>query len=68
MAQKKVYKSTTDKKLDGVCAGLADYVNLDPTVVRIGFVLLTLVSGIFPGLIAYVILAVIMPKESEITK
>lgn len=32
---KKLYKSTTDKKIDGVCAGIAAYLNLDPTVVRI---------------------------------
>lgn len=65
MAFKRVYKSTTDKKLDGVCAGLANYLDVDPTVIRLSYVLLTLVTGVFPGLIAYIIMAIIMPKESE---
>jgi phage shock protein C len=47
----------------GVCAGIAEYFNLDPTAVRIGYVLLSLLSVGFPGLIAYIILWVIMPEE-----
>jgi phage shock protein C len=47
----------------GVCAGIAAYFNLDPTAVRIGYVLLSLLSVGFPGLIAYIILWVIMPEE-----
>ncbi len=62
---KRLYKSTTDKKLDGVCAGLANYFNLDPTLVRVGFVALVLLTGIFPGVILYIVLAVIMPKDTE---
>ncbi len=62
---KRLYKSTTDKKLDGVCAGLANYFNLDSTLVRVGFVTLVLLSGIFPGVILYIVLAVIMPKDTQ---
>jgi phage shock protein C len=47
----------------GVCGGIADYLNLDPTLVRAGFVLLSIFSAAFPGLIVYIALAVIMPNE-----
>jgi phage shock protein C len=59
----KLVKSTTDKKLAGVCAGIAEYMNVDPTVVRVIYALLTLVSAGFPGVIAYIILAAIMPDR-----
>ncbi len=61
---KRLLKSTKDKKIEGVCAGLADYFGLDPTLVRVGFVVLVLLSGIFPGVILYIVLAVIMPKDT----
>lgn len=62
---KKLYKSATDKKLDGVCAGLGTYFDIDPTVIRVAFVLITILSGIFPGLIAYLVLAIVIPREGE---
>ena len=40
--EKKLYKSATDKKIDGVCAGIAEYFNVDPTLVRLLWVLATL--------------------------
>lgn len=58
---KRLYRSRTDRKLAGVCAGLADYFGVDPTIVRILFVLLALAGG--PGLIFYIILALIIPEE-----
>lgn len=48
----------------GVCGGLGEYFNIDPTIVRVGFVVLALPGG-FPGVIPYLILAVIMPKNPE---
>lgn len=62
---KKLYKASTGKMLDGVCAGLADYFNLDPTIVRVGVVIGTILSGVFPGVIIYVVLAVIMPRNAK---
>lgn len=56
-------KSSTDRMIAGVCGGIADYLNLDPTLVRAGFVLLSIFSAAFPGLIVYIALAVIMPNE-----
>lgn len=60
MEQKKLYRSNTNKVLCGVCGGIAEYINMDPTVVRLLAVLLGL-SG--TGLIAYLIAAVIMPVQ-----
>lgn len=62
---KRLYKSTKDKKIEGVCGGLADYFNLDSTLVRVAFAALVLLTGVFPGVILYVVLAVIMPKDTE---
>lgn len=52
--EKKFKLSTTDKKLAGVCGGIADYMNLDATLVRAAFVLVALFTGV--GLIAYLVL------------
>jgi phage shock protein C len=63
---KRLYKSETDKKIDGVCAGIAEYFDTDPTLVRAGYILLTVFTAIFPGIIGYIVLAIIMPKKSEV--
>lgn len=57
---KKLYRSTTDKKIAGVCGGLAEYTDVDPTVWRLLFVLLTLMGG-FPGIILYIIMCIVVP-------
>lgn len=67
-AKKVLYKSEDDRKLDGVCAGIGEYFDVDPTLVRVGFVFATLFSGIFPGIVAYIVLAVVIPKKSEVKK
>ena len=56
---KRLYKSTTDKKLCGVCAGIAEYFNIDPTIVRLAWVVFTLLGG--SGILAYIIAAIVMP-------
>ncbi len=61
MAEKKLYRSATEKKLFGVCGGLAKYFNIDPTIVRIILLVLVLCCGI--GAVAYLIMALIMPEE-----
>ena len=60
MQNKKLAKSRNDRKLCGVCGGFAEYLNLDPAVVRLIWVLLSLCAG--GGLIAYIIAALIMPE------
>lgn len=61
---KKLYRSTTDRKIAGVCGGLAKYLNIDSTIVRVVFVLL-LIPGGLPGIIPYLVLWIIMPEEPE---
>lgn len=63
--QKRLYKTEgPDAKLCGVCGGIAEYFNIDPTLVRIGWVVLTLASvGI--GLVGYIACAIIMPRKSD---
>lgn len=61
--EKKMKRSMTDKKVCGVCAGFAEYFNIDPTVIRILYVLITIFSFGIAGIIAYLLMAVIMPGE-----
>jgi len=62
--EKRLYRSRTDRMIWGVCGGLAKYFNVDPTLVRVVFVLLVLMSsGI--GIIAYIILAIVVPLEGS---
>ena len=64
---KKLYRSSSDKKIAGVCGGLAEYFNIDPTIIRIVFVILLLPGG-FPGLIPYVILWIVVPLKTNTTR
>lgn len=61
---KQLYRSEKDKMLAGVCGGLAEYFNQDPTLVRVIFVLLTSFGG--PGIVLYLVLWLILPTESEV--
>ena len=58
--EKKLRKSSVNKKLCGVCGGIAEYFNVDPTVVRLLWVLFSVAGG--AGLLAYIIAAIIMPE------
>ncbi len=58
--EKKLYRSRTNKILCGVCGGLGEYLNMDPTVVRLIVVILGIVSI---GVIAYIIAALIIPEQ-----
>lgn len=57
---KKLYKSETDRKICGVCGGIAEYFNIDSTLVRLIWVILAVCFG--SGLLAYIIAAIIMPS------
>lgn len=61
---KRLTRSTQNGMLAGVCAGLADFFGWDPTLVRVGYVLLSLLSAAFPGLLVYLVLWFIMPQEA----
>ena len=60
---KKLYRSKKDKMIAGVCGGLAEYTNDDPTVMRVLFVIATVFTGIVPGIIVYIALALIIPTK-----
>ncbi|MBP5280577.1 MAG: PspC domain-containing protein [Erysipelotrichaceae bacterium] len=62
--EKKLYRSTIDKKIAGVCAGIADYLEVDPTLVRIIWVCFSLCYG--TGVILYIACAALMPVKDEI--
>ncbi len=64
MNGKKLYRSETNKMLCGVCAGVAEYFNIDPTLVRLGWIVLTFIG--FSGIIAYIIAAIIIPTQSNV--
>ena len=59
---KKLYRSL-DRKLAGVCGGIAEYLGVDPTVVRIVYLVLTLFSVAFPGILLYLILWALIPEK-----
>jgi phage shock protein C len=64
MEKKRLYRSRSQTMLFGVCGGIAEYFQLDPTLVRLGWVVLSIFSAGFPGLLAYIICALIIPLES----
>ena len=64
MAQKKLTRSA-NKILAGVCGGIAEYFDIDPTLVRILYAALTFFSAAFPGLILYIIMMLIMPEKDK---
>ena len=58
--KKKLTRSATDKKLGGVCAGIAEYLDVDATVIRLAWVIFTLLGG--AGILAYIIALLVMPN------
>jgi len=60
---KKLYKSRTDVKIDGVCAGIAQFLNIDPTIVRLVWLIFAL-AGM--GILAYILCMIIIPREPDV--
>lgn len=63
-SKKRLYRIEEGSKLFGVCGGLAEYFDLDPTIIRVIWALLTVFYG--AGIIAYLVCALCMPKKSEV--
>lgn len=61
MSEKKLYRSCTDKLVGGVAAGIGEYLNVDPVIIRLIFVLLAFPGGI--GIVVYIIAMIIMPED-----
>jgi Putative stress-responsive transcriptional regulator len=62
--EKRLCLSTTDKKIAGVCGGIAKYFGLDPTLVRLAYAILVVFGG--TGILLYIICALIIPREDQI--
>jgi len=63
MSQKRLYRSRNNVFISGVCGGIAEYFDLDPTLVRLGYVLMTIFTA-FAGVIFYIIAMLIIPLEN----
>lgn len=63
MKEKRLKKSAENRMLVGVCGGIAEYLNLDPTLVRIAWVLFCALGG--SGVAAYIVAAILMPEAGE---
>ena len=61
MSDKRLYRSSTKYMLAGVCGGIAEYFNIDPTLIRLAWIILTCM-GFGTGIIAYIIAAIVIPK------
>ena len=59
---KRLTRSMHDRWIAGVCGGLAEYTGLDPTAVRVGYILLSVLSAAFPGILIYIIMWLVIPE------
>ena len=63
---KRLFRTQDDRKLAGICGGVARYFSIDPTLVRLVFLVLVLVTGVFPILIGYILAIFVIPNEQDI--
>jgi phage shock protein C len=64
-AMKKLYRSTTDRWIAGVCGGIGEYVGIDPNVIRVIWAIITAITGFLAGIIAYILVWVILPEQEQ---
>ena len=62
---KRMYRSRSDRKLMGVLGGVAGYLGLDPSLVRIVYLIVTILTGFVPGIFLYLVMALVVPKEEK---
>ena len=62
---RRLTRSSRHKVIAGVCGGIAEYFGMDPTVVRVAYVLISVISVAFPGILAYIILMFVMPSPED---
>lgn len=62
---KRFYLSAHDKKLAGLCGGIGEYFEIDSSLVRLAWIVFTIVTGIIPGVIAYIVAAIVIPSENK---
>ena len=66
LVERKLYKNSQDKKLAGVCQGVAEYFDIDPTIVRIVWFVFSWFYGI--GIMLYILMAILLPEKSEVAE
>lgn len=62
---KKLYRSKNERMLEGVCGGIAVYFNIDPTIVRLVWALVSIFSAAIPGVLLYIVCSFIIPEEPD---
>ncbi len=63
---KKLYLSETDKKIWGVLGGIAEYFEVDSTIIRVAFAFILIITGFVPGILFYIFAALIIPKKNPV--
>lgn len=64
---RRLYRSEDDKEVAGVLGGISEYFGLNPNRVRLVYFFLTIVTGMLPGLLAYIVMLIIIPRKGEVT-
>ena len=62
-APRRLHRSLAESKIAGVCGGIAEYLDIDPTVVRVAYLAVTVLSGVLPGALLYLVLALVIPRD-----
>ena len=65
---KRLYLSSSDRKLSGVCGGIGEYLGVDATLIRLAWIVLTFLTGLVPGILAYIIAAIVIPPEEGVKR
>jgi len=60
---RRLTRSNRNKMIAGVCGGIAEYLDMDPTLVRVLYVLVSILSAAFPGILVYIVLWLVIPEE-----
>ena len=63
--RRRLVRLRSARKVGGVCAGFAEYLDVDVTLVRVLWIIITVLSGIFPGIIAYLVAWIVMPEFAD---
>lgn len=62
-----LYRSNTNRVFAGICGGLGEYANVDPVIFRLGWLLITIFTGVIPGIIAYILAIFVIPGKQHRT-
>jgi phage shock protein C len=62
---KKLYKSQTDRVFAGVIGGIGEYYEIDPTIIRLAYILVAILTGIFPAIVGYFVAYLVVPKHPD---